>query len=248
MINYKLIRTSEGYIIISDVEIQVNDLLISELGFIVKFIRKDINSIMVSTDNNQMCSRVNPIDYKKIVASTYLNGLPNIVFNSFEERVNFDNIELLAKEYIEKESKEIAIPASFFYNGLYYYEQCFIAGYNKCLEINKDKLYTAEQMKEFAIEVSSFDTHANPITSIDEHFNNFIKYLKPNVDDFVDEINEYLETYKDHFIVKASKQDSWNIEIEHYACAEDYGVCIEGCIGKCNPKIIDNKIKITKIL
>ncbi len=195
MINYKLIKTSEGYIIISDEEVQEKDWVYSYPNFVNKY---------------------------KIVASTYLKGLPNIDFNGFEQRVNFDNIELLAKEYIEKESKEIAIPASFFYNGLYYYEQCFIAGFNKCLEINKDKLYSAEQMKEFAIEVSSFDTHANPIISIDEHFKNFIKYLQPNTE--------------------------WNIEIEHYACAEDYGVCIEGCIGKCNPKIIDNKIKITKIL
>lgn len=215
MINYKLIKTSEGYIIISDEEIREGDYFYYDHD-------KEVNKCDSESLYFNPYLITNYTNVKKIIASTYLNGLPNIDFNGFEQRVNFDNIELLAKEYIEKESKEIAIPASFFYNGLYYYEQCFIAGFNKCLEINKDKLYSAEQMKEFAIEVSSFDTHANPIISIDEHFKNFIKYLQPNTE--------------------------WNIEIEHYACAEDYGVCIEGCIGKCNPKIIDNKIKITKIL
>ena len=50
MINYKLIKTSEGYIIISDEEVQEKDWVYSYPNFVNKY---------------------------KIVASTYLNGLPN---------------------------------------------------------------------------------------------------------------------------------------------------------------------------
>lgn len=150
-INYKLIKTNEGYIIISDEGVQEKDWIYSYPNLDNKF---------------------------KTLASTYLNGLPNIDFNGFEQRVNFNNVELLAKEYV-RSSYYNSDNQSYF--NPHTCEKDFIAGFNKCLKINKDKLYTVEQMKEFAIEV----THANPITSIDEHFNNFIKYLKPNVDDFV---------------------------------------------------------------
>ena len=66
MINYKLIKTSEGYIIISDEEVQEKDWVYYYPNFVNKY---------------------------KIIASTYLDGLPNIDFNGFEHRVNFDNEE-----------------------------------------------------------------------------------------------------------------------------------------------------------
>ena len=229
MIKYKLIKTSEGYIIISDEDVQEKDWVhhpevSKEFTIVNRFKEGDERYSKGQHIAEGVYKHVPTTNtwYKKerkIVASTYLNGLPNIDFNGFEQRVNFNNVELLAKEYV-RSSYYNSDNQSYF--NPHTCEKDFIAGLNKCLEINKDKLYTVEQMKEFAIEVSSFDTHANPITSIDEHFNNFIKYLQPNTE--------------------------WNIEIEHYACTEDYGVCIEGCIGNCKPKIIDNKIKITKIL
>lgn len=225
---FKLIKLKEGYIIVSDKEIKEADIHINLLTKEIERASKNLSKNFIGNSNFNFSVRK---QYKKIIASNFIPELPNIDFNDLEEEFGIVCVEKLAKEangYLPyaRDTKGVA------------FNEGFIEGFNKCLELNKDKLYTAEQMKDafesgenYGKTWSEFyntDSVSRLAAERTENFNNFIQSLQPKTE--------------------------WDIEVEEYCSSED---CIlfgcqkyEGCKHENlqKLKIIDNKIKITKIL
>jgi hypothetical protein len=133
--NYKLIKLEQGYIIVSDGKIGEGDLYYSSQGILKseETYFEDKRGLKTKHLNHELWS----FPLFKIIASTFIPELPNIDFNDLEEEFSIVDVENLAKKYLD--SDERLCNNSF--NG-------FIEGFNKCLELNKDKLYTEEQLRE----------------------------------------------------------------------------------------------------
>lgn len=214
MINYKLIKLTEGYIIVSNEDIKEDDWYYY-IKCILKFksFPQDKGRTPKNSDGSQ-----------KIIASNFIPELPNIDFNNLEEEFGIVDVEKLAyikypkiKTYLGNEEWNNDG------NGNPLKREGFIEGFNKCLELNKDKLYTLEDME------YCYNT-ANRRAIMQE------AGLEANLG-FKDYMDKYHNT-----------KNGWSIEIEMHSCPENIGVCGLGCIGKCNSRITDNSIKITKIL
>lgn len=127
MNNYKLIRIIEGYIIVS-----YNEKITSENVWV--FDTDYEPSIIYKTD--KLFFEIGKEAFK-IIASTFIPELPNIDFNNLEEEFSIINIEkLLAKINSDMWDTEQKFPL----------EAGFKIGFNKCLELNKDKLYTLDEV------------------------------------------------------------------------------------------------------
>lgn len=155
MNNYKLIKLEQGYIIVSDDEnyrIEQNEQCYTKNGL----------TIML-----QDCGTFSNKHIQKIIASTFISELPNIDFNGLEEWFGIVNIEKLAHEFFasereekhkkaleegkdngmyEKFNDELENNTGLFYHANKTFAPIYQAGFNKCLELNKDKLYTEEDL------------------------------------------------------------------------------------------------------
>lgn len=192
----KLIKLKEGYIIVSNQK-EVN-------GYFPKILTNEY-TIEQSSDSEDLDWYIKN-GGKIIIASDFIPELPNIDFNNLEKKFGIINVEKLAKTVFQEKTDKIPIPTSFYMSSLWYYEQCFIEGFNKCLEFNKDKLYTEKDIK------------------------NAIKWLTKNYSKVEDELAHPLETNQvelpDNFfenvyeealnraIQSLQPKTEWDIEVE----------------------------------
>lgn len=220
--DYKLIKLKEGYIIVSD------EALINNDNYYHK-IRKTIHKTYDNADyfiNNTIYENL-----KKIIASTFIPELPNIDFNGLEEEfgvINWLNIAIQEEEQEIENNKEYH--STSWYNG-------FKLGWQKVQELNKDKLYTADELiKNFKPAFDKFINDGGAIGSNENwvQFQNIVEWFP-----------KYLQSLHSKTI--------WDIEIEEYCGYKDctlFGCQKYACCKYENlqiPKILNNKIKILKI-
>jgi len=228
IMEFKLIKLKEGYIIVSDKEIKEADIHINLLTKEIERASKNLSKNFIGNSNFNFSVRK---QYKKIIASNFIPELPNIDFNDLEEEFGIVDIKKLASMYANKELNEEFTSKSGNFYGFY---SSFLDGFNKCLELNKDKLYTLEDMRNCFIAGERYqeDWSLNQIGEKEE----ILEY----------DFGEYIQSLQ--------PKTEWDIEVEEYCSSED---CIlfgcqkyEGCKHENlqKLKIIDNKIKITKIL
>lgn len=241
MNNYKLIKLSEGYIIVSDEDIKEGDYVyhpeVSKKYTAVDITKKGNDRY---TERNYIAQGIYKhipttndwyLKERKIIASNFIPELPNIDFNNLEEEFGIVDINKLTNDYFLQEYSWTSN------NDLPYKEadiknikKDFKKGFNKCLSLNKDKLYTEQQLKKafgFYAFVSPSQQPYNE-KEFKDAFNVFIQLLQPKTE--------------------------WRVEVEKYCGTEDcylfgcqkYEGCKHENLQKL--KIIDNKIKITKIL
>jgi hypothetical protein len=134
--DYKLIKIKEGCVILfNEITGFENNIWVYNNGRIWVW-----KSTMALRSNNKP---------KKIIASTFIPELPNIDFNGLEEEFGIVDIEKLTFDIYPEIIKE-----RWYEEGLAYEEDIhegnregFVEGFNKCLSLNKDKLYTKEDLK-----------------------------------------------------------------------------------------------------
>lgn len=160
----KLIKLEQGYILVSNEKIKQDDFAIYKTGEIIKYVVK------VNTDNLQ-----------KIIASTFIPELLPIDFNRLEEELGIidlnDIVDELDNELIPFATEEFE-KWNIWRNGI-------ILGFNKCLSLNKNKLYTEENVREAIIK--GYYTCMNNITENsseikDSDFKNIIQSLQPKLE------------------------------------------------------------------
>lgn len=234
MQQYRLIKLEQGYIIISNEEITLSDTL----------------NTCYYLFNNETFKREysHHKEGKKIIASTFIPELPNIDFNGLKEEfgiIDVGNLELQYYKELE-ERKEIAKNFKgqvagrhedmFEHKEMHHMVRGYLEGFNKCLELNKDKLYTKEDILK-VIEMSriltddkvEFETQ-DILGSSDNTYGIKIKYTE----------NEILETLQ--------LKTEWDIKIET-EWIQDFAKGKIGGAGTIDieiPKIINNLIKILK--
>lgn len=222
MNNYKLIKLKEGYIIISDEEIE-NYYFNNH----TKEIYLEIHPKRLEVTNKELNKEI----IFKIIASTFIPQLPNIDFNNLEEEfgvINWLNIAIQEEEQEIENNKEYH--STSWYNG-------FKLGWQKVQELNKDKLYTADELiKNFKPAFDKFINDGGAIGSNENwvQFQNIVEWFP-----------KYLQSLHSKTI--------WDIEIEEYCGYKDctlFGCQKYACCKYENlqiPKILNNKIKILKI-
>lgn len=205
---YKLIKLKEGYIIISD------EALINNDNYYHK-IRKTIHKTYDNADyfiNNTIYENL-----KKIIASTFIPELPNIDFNNLEEKFGIVDVEKVSYNWLY--DNEENMPKDYPLKPMQYgFEQ----GFNKCLELNKDKLYTEEDV------LDAWEKGAKeglPVTKTKK--DKLLKLLQPKTEWDI-EIESETKCYCGH--------------TSYCECEE-----LEGKPYIQRPKITNNKIKILKV-
>ena len=132
MNNYKLIKLKEGYIIVSDRDIQIEDYFL---------IGKTIEQCLSSSEADDLSIGKS---FPKIIASTFIPELPSIDFNGLEEEFGIVDLKgLVENMFVENEIHTELYDTNELKNA---YKAGIYDGFNKCLSLNKDKLYTKEQL------------------------------------------------------------------------------------------------------
>ena len=213
MDKYTLIKLTEGYIIVSDINIQDKDIkyILSPSNEINTF-----KSFETGIGTTEICwikvkettTLQQVSNSQKIIASNFIPELSNIDFNNLEEEFGIIDVEKLTFNIYPEIIKE-----KWCEEGLAYKEdinegnrESFIEGFNKCLELNKDKLYTEKDIK------------------------NAIKWLTKNYSKVEDELAHPLETNQvelpDNFfenvyeealnraIQSLQPKTEWDVEVE----------------------------------
>lgn len=151
MNNYKLIKLEQGYIIVSDDDIKseekkhyyifYNSPFQHERGIYEVNEILDEDVLVVYTTNKDAF----PGEYcVKIIASTFIRKLPDIDFNNLGEEFGIFDVNKLASSEIPT---NILQTSKGCFDDLNEYERdVWKNGFNKCLELNKDKLYTKDQL------------------------------------------------------------------------------------------------------
>jgi hypothetical protein len=219
MDNYKLIKPTEGYIITSDENIQPHNYYISKTKkgntiFKCEYIQEITNYIAGSPVGYTYKDAREQKHCKKIIASTFLPELANIDFNNLEEELNIIDVEKLAKNKYQYQNG----PSHSWDAMQNQLRQGFVEGFNKCLELNKDKLYTLKDI------IQLFD-------------GDYIYTIKSR-----SELSEYIKEQ-----LNKANEWNVELELEFVCCEEGYYTC-EHCTQIPIPKITNNSIKITKIL
>lgn len=190
---FKLIKLTEGYIIVSDENKKEND-YVYHPGVSKKYTAVDITKKGNDryTERNHIAQGIYKhipttndwyLKERKIIASTFIPELPNIDFNNLEEEFGIVDVEKLAKEangYLPyaRDTKGVA------------FNEGFIEGFNKCLELNKDKLLTLDDISNFRkiLEDGVFSNMS--CSSAIVEFDKFIKSLQKTERDIKIETEE----------------------------------------------------------
>lgn len=195
MNNYKLIKLTEGYIIVSDEDIKEGDYVyhpeVSKKYTVVDITKKGNDRY---TERNHIAQGIYKhipttndwyLKERKIIASTFIPELPGIDFNGFEEEFGIVSYHKLYNEDIKKYNISYSSNNSDTYLG-------FNLGFNKCLELNKDKLYTLEDLKDafesgehYGRTWSEFyntDSVSRDLAERVKDFNGFIQSLQPKTE------------------------------------------------------------------
>ena len=133
---YKLIKLDQGFILVSKEQPVDGDFSIHPNGTIGIIETALAIAIFKETDEGSYVE-----DCKKIIASTFISELPGIDFNGFEEEFGIVSYHKLYNEDIKKYNISYSSNNSDTYLG-------FNLGFDTCLELNKDKLYTLDDLKD----------------------------------------------------------------------------------------------------
>ncbi len=219
MMNYKLIKLKEGYIIVSNKKEKADS--------ITKWYYEEDNNIQCY----QFCKKTLPKEYylNEVIASTFIDELPDIDFNNLEEEFGIITVEELVLKEFPIYKKDIWEEDGLAYNEDIHkdYREGYIKGFNKCLELNKDKLYTEENLREAIAESWVTCEDNEDKETFTQVFNRIIQSLQPKTE--------------------------WDIEIELetkcYCGHTSYCECgeLENKPFVQRPKINNNQIKILKI-
>jgi hypothetical protein len=120
----ELIKLKEGYIIVSNEEIE-NYYFNNH----TKEIYLETHPKRLEVTNKELNKEIR----FKIIASTFIPELPNIDFNGLEEEFGIIDVEKLANEQWGNVHRTGVLG--------------YIEGFGKCLSLNKDKLYTEKDIK-----------------------------------------------------------------------------------------------------
>lgn len=126
MIQYKLIKTPEQYVIVSSETIEIGDKCFLSV--------EDFNEILIIHESVEK-------DFlgKKVIAQQN-----EIDFNGFENIVGYVDVEKLAAEYANKElNEEFTSKAGNFYG----FSSSYIEGFEKSQELSSNKQFTLEDME-----------------------------------------------------------------------------------------------------
>lgn len=173
MDKYTLIKLTEGYIIFSSKH---------EEG-----ISQKTNYFDDKVDKNGICKMEEAFtdefryfyitgikeDFRlvhEIIASNFIPELPNIDFNNLEEEFGAVDIDKLS----EKECDNAFSTA--------WAKDWWKIGFNKCLEFNKDKLYTKEQIKEVINKMKQYNSSNELCVSRLYTFDEAINLLQPKTE------------------------------------------------------------------
>jgi hypothetical protein len=246
MNNYKLIKLKEGYLIVSDEMIKENEYVyhseVSQEFTIVNLLKEGDERYSKGQHIAEGVYKHKPTTntwYKKerkIIASTFIPELPNIDFNNLEEEFGIVDVEKLALENAKlpvNNHKQQDLNTEIWISGAR--QLGFKEGFNKCLELNKNKLYTEKDLKK-AIKLA-------------QNYTCDVQY------DENDERHEILKhTHSESMIIQSLQpKTEWDIKIEmetkcycghtsHCECEE-----IEGKPFIQRPMLNNNQIKILKI-
>jgi hypothetical protein len=219
MNNYKLIKLKEGYIIVSDIEIEENDYCLDVNSNIIFKCSKNKSDGIYDTKDSWVRLHKN---CKKKIASTFIDELPDIDFNNLEEKFGIVDVDDLALKLIGIDQNEVPHWNDFISNDILNIAKGFKAGFNKCLELNKDKLYTEEDV------LDAWEKGAKeglPLTKTKK--DKLLKSLQPKTEWDI-EIELETKCYCGHTTYCESEE-------------------LEGKPYIQRPKITNNKIKILKV-
>ena len=152
---YKLIKLDQGFILVSD-----ETPIIDDFALYGKYIRKVDNTF------NQPGMDWNALNTRKIIASNFIFELPLIDFNGLEEEFGIPDVEKICESefHIKNPSDETLWKKALWKDG-----------FNKCLELNKDKLYTLDQLR-FIYNTGIHSTLGE--LNHDEEFNKVISFIQ----------------------------------------------------------------------
>lgn len=210
--SYKLIKLPEGYIIVSDEDIKENNFMFIKNKHPKGQIRKcyyivDNTQLMIDAKEARGFGFCKREEVLKIIASTFIPELPNIDFNGLEEEFGIIDVEKLANNQFDEDTKLTEANVVWFETQDVQFNS-FIKGFNKCLSLNKDKLYTEEDLRE-AIKLA-------------QNYTCDVQY------DENDERHEILKhTHSENMIIQSLQyKTEWNIEIDteekEYGHVDDY--------------------------
>ena len=182
--DYKLIKLKEGYIIVSNEEIE-NYYFNNH----TKEIYLEINPKRLEVTNKELNKEI----IFKIIASTFIPQLPNIDFNNLEEEFDIVDVPKLANKQFDEDTNKIPSPTPHWYDSQDIQFDSFIKGFNKCLSLNKDKLFTLEDLRiVFGLGAAN---NANGKPS----FEDIIQSLQPKEWDIEIETEYIKDFYRDGF-------------------------------------------------
>jgi hypothetical protein len=223
MNNYKLIKVKEGYIIVSDKEIENY------------YFNNHTKKIYLETHPKRLEVANKELNKKirfKIVASTFIPELPNIDFNNLEKKFSIVDVEKLKDSWYNTQ-KNKSESYLFQYNEMV--NDALEAGIKIGLELNKDKLYTEKDLKK-AIKLAQ----------------NYTCDVQYDDNEIMHEILKHTHS-ESMIIQSLQPKTEWDIKIEmetkcycghtsHCECEE-----IEGKPFIQRPRLNNNQIKILKI-
>ena len=176
----KLIKLEQGYILVSKEQPVDGDFSMHPNGTIGIIETALAIAIFKETDEGSYVE-----DCKKIIASTFISELPGVDFNGFEEEFGIVSYHKLYNEDIKKYNISYSSNNSSTYLG-------FNLGFDKCLELDKDKLYTLQDLKDafesgehYGRTWSEFyntDSVSRDLAERVEDFNGFIQLLQPKTE------------------------------------------------------------------
>lgn len=176
----KLIKLEQGYILVSKEQPVDGDFSMHPNGTIGIIETALAIAIFKETDEGSYVE-----DCKKIIASTFISELPGVDFNGFEEEFGIVSYHKLYNEGIKKYNISYSSNNSDTYLG-------FNLGFDTCLELNKDKLYTLQDLKDafesgehYGRTWSEFyntDSVSRDLAERVEDFNGFIQLLQPKTE------------------------------------------------------------------
>jgi len=176
----KLIKLEQGYILVSKEQPVDGDFSMHPNGTIGIIETALAIAIFKETDEGSYVE-----DCKKIIASTFISELPGVDFNGFEEEFGIVSYHKLYNEDIKKYNISYSSNNSDTYLG-------FNLGFDKCLELDKDKLYTLQDLKDafesgehYGRTWSEFyntDSVSRDLAERVEDFNGFIQLLQPKTE------------------------------------------------------------------
>lgn len=220
----KLIKLQDKFILVNDGEEGINP----EVKYFDD--KVDSDNIYIGTEmftENKIYYYVKGVSSDNRIVHKIIAGipeLPTIDFSLLSEEdcktIGFVNVERLAREEIlYNDSKR----------------DWWKQGFKTSQSLN-DKMFSLEDMEQCFLSAREFNSMDGVVD-----INVVLNFTNDNSD-----LRAVHVTFEDY--IQSLQQTNWNVEVEMYACTEDYGMCAEKCKGTCKPRITNNSIKVLKII